>query len=164
LAAPSTLSSFRTDDVIQNMCLNAPRITGELKYIVLRLFKKVRDHHQKRLFDGFYINPGTVLRCDGTTSRSLDDGHDLSATFICLPYLSLNFPAEYASKVSSEYPTRSILQVLYPYESTSIRETPPSFCKGASSSLDRIMYVPQLWTVIVGSSKLNLLNKHHYSS
>jgi hypothetical protein len=136
------------------MCLNAPKITGELKFIVLNLFKKVRDGHQKRLFDGFHIDPGTVIRCDGNTSRSLDHEHDLSATFICLPYLSLNSPAEHTANGSCNYPTRSILQVLYPYESTFVRETPPSFCKGASPLSDRIMYVPQLWTVIIGSSKL----------
>jgi hypothetical protein len=132
------------------MCLNAPNISGELKYVVLRLFKKIHNCGRKRHFDGFHITPGTVLRCDGVTSRS--DDPNLSATFLCLPYLSLDPSAKYLHHNSSEYPTRSMLQVVYPYESTFIRESPPSFCKSASSYSDRVMYVPQLWTVIIGSS------------
>ena len=135
------------------MCLNAPNITGELKYVVLRLFKKIRDCARKRLFDGFYIDPGTVLRCDGATSRTTSD-QDLSAIFVCFPYLALGTPRNHLQHSSSEYPTRSILQILYPYESTSIREAPPSFCKDASHASDRVMHVPQLWTVIIGSSEL----------
>jgi len=135
------------------MCLNAPNITGELKYVVLRLFKKVRDSARTRLFEGYYIDPGTVLRCDGVTSRGSDD-HDLSATFVCFPYLALKTPESRHRHSPSQYPMRSILQILYPYESTSIREAPPSFCKDEPHTSDHVLYVPQLWVVIVGSSEL----------
>jgi hypothetical protein len=133
------------------MCLNAPNITGELKYVVLKLFKKVRDTARKRFRDSYYITPGTVLRCDGATSRSAED-HDLSVTFICFPYLALGTPNDH-HRQNSEYPTRSMLQVLYPYESSSIREAPPSFCKDAQHASECIMCVPQMWTVIIGSSR-----------
>jgi hypothetical protein len=133
------------------MCLNAPNITGELRYVALRLFKKIRDTARKRFRDSYYITPGTVLRCDGATSRSAAD-HNLSVTFICFPYLALEAPSDH-DRQTSDYPTRSMLQILYPYETTSVNETPPSFCKDANHASDRLMYVPQLWTVIIGSSE-----------
>jgi hypothetical protein len=141
------------------MCLNAPNITGELRYVVLRLFKKVRDTARKRLFDGFYITPGTVLRCNGTTSRN-EIEHDLSATFICFPYLALEAPRAHSRQTSSDYPTRSILQTLYPYESTSIRETPPCFCKDTPHASEHVMHIPQMWIVVIGSSESIQQSRH----
>jgi hypothetical protein len=135
------------------MCLNAPDITTELRYVVLRLFKQIQDSARKRFFDGFYIEPGTVVRCDGTTSRTTS-GDDLSATFICLPYLALKARQEYPRQEFSEYPTRSMLQSLYPYESTANREAPPRFYKDVPHAKNNVMYVPQLWVVVIGSSKL----------
>jgi hypothetical protein len=141
------------------MCLNAPNITGELKYVVLNLFKKVRDTARKRFRENYYVTPGTVLRCDGATSRSVGD-HDLSATFLCFPYLALGAPSD-LHRQNSDYPTRSMLQVLYPYETTSVHETPPSFCKDTQHASDHLLYVPQLWTVIVGSSELEVGTNNH---
>jgi hypothetical protein len=150
----STLLLRSSSDSLQDMCLNAPNITGELKYVVLKLFKKVRDTHRKLYRDIYHVTPGTVLRCDGATSRSAAD-HDLSVTFICFPYLALG---EQNGKHHQDYDytTRSMLQVLYPYETTSIREAPPSFCKDAQHISDYTMYIPQLWTVIIGSSEFKL--------
>lgn len=132
------------------MCLNAPNISGELRFVVLRLFKKVQDTCRKRLFDGFFIDPGTVLRCDGFSSRGTNNV-DLSATFVCFPYLSMGERRNEDCSQTSEYPTRSILQIFYPYESTSNQETAASFCKDASTKKN-VLYVPQLWVVFIGSS------------
>ncbi|OAL53759.1 hypothetical protein IQ07DRAFT_318209 [Pyrenochaeta sp. DS3sAY3a] len=134
----------------ENMCLNAPNISGELRFVVLRLFKKVQDTCRKRLFDGFFIDPGTVLRCDGFSSRGTNN-FDLSATFVCFPYLSMGERRNEDCSQTSEYPTRSILQIFYPYESTSNQETAASFCKDASTKKN-VLYVPQLWVVFIGSS------------
>lgn len=133
------------------MCLNAPNISGELRFVVLRLFKKVQDTFRKRLFDGYFIDPGTVLRCDGFSSRGTKDD-DLTATFVCFPYLSMGERRIDHGSQNSEYPTRSILQIFYPYESTSNQETAASFCKDVSIKTKNVLYVPQLWVVIIGSS------------
>jgi hypothetical protein len=134
------------------MCLSAPDITAELSHVVLRLFKQVQDIARKRFFDGFYVETGTVLLCNGTRSRTTS-GNDLSATFICLPYLALEARQDYSPQERSEYPTRSTLRSLYPYESTANREAPPRFFKGTLRDNNNIMYVPQLWIVILISSR-----------
>lgn len=135
------------------MCLNAPSISGELRFVVLRLFKKLQDTFRKRLFDGFVMDPGTVLRCDGSSSREIED-HELSATFVCFPYLSMGERRNDLLPLKQDYPTRSILQILYPYESTSNQETAASFCKSMPHVLKSVLYVPQVWIVIIGSSRL----------
>lgn len=147
-------------DFSQNTCLNAPAITGELKYVVLRLFKQVRECARKRLFDGFYIEPGTVLRCDGATSRKNSD-RSSSAIFVCFPYLALRTQKDHSHQSSSDYPMRSILQHLYPYESTLLREEPPSFCKEVSYMSKFLMYIPQSWTVLIGSSMLPVMSQRN---
>lgn len=134
------------------MCLNAPGISGELRFVVLRLFKHVQDNFRKRFFDGFAIDPGTVLRCDGTSSRAANN-HELSATFLCFPYLSVGSRSQNSQSATHDYPTRSIMRILYPYESTEDRETAPSFCKSTPHASESVLYVPQLWAVIIGSSK-----------
>jgi hypothetical protein len=153
------------------MCLNAPGISGEARFVVLRLFKQIQDAFRRSLFDGYSIEPGTVLRCDGVSSRKPDALH-LSATFICFPYLYVGQRQQKLDTIKHEYPTRSIMQILYPYETNLNREAAPSFCKHLPQASERVLYAPQCWAVIIGSSKtlprfklralLNYLRVHHY--
>jgi hypothetical protein len=136
----------------QDTCLNAPGISGEARFIILRLFKHIQETFRKRLFDGYSIDPGTVLRFDGTTSSD-EDISQLSATFVCFPYLSLGERPHMFQPAKHEYPTRSLLQTLYPYESTGNREVAPGFCKAIPRLSDHVLYVPQCWAVIIGSRK-----------
>jgi hypothetical protein len=93
-----------------------------------------------------------VLRCHGTSLRGEHDT-ELSATFVCFPYLSTGERHHEMGSTNDEYPTRSILQVLYPYESTSSRDASPILGKGGSPSTEHVISMPQFWAVIVGSSK-----------
>jgi hypothetical protein len=133
------------------MCLNAPGISGEARFIVLRLFKHIQDTFRKRLFNGYSIDPGTVLRFDGTTPSD-DETSQLSATFVCFPCLSLGKRPPMFQATKHEYPTRSLLQTLYPYESTLNRELAPGFCTDIPRLSGHVLYVPQCWAVTIGSS------------
>lgn len=119
---------------------------------MLRLFEQIRTKHQKQQFDGYCIEPGTVLRYDGMSSGTTDATQS-SAIFMCFPYLSVGARQQTFKSPEDEYPTRSILQTLYPYESTALREETPSFCSGLHQALDQVLYVPQCWVVILNSGK-----------
>jgi hypothetical protein len=119
---------------------------------MLRLFEQIRTKHQKQQFDGYCIEPGTVLRYDGMSSGTTDATQS-SAIFMCFPYLSVGARQQTFKSPEDEYPTRSILQTLYPYESTALREETPSFCSDLHQALDQVLYVPQCWVVILNSGK-----------
>ena len=137
------------------MCLNAPGISGEARFIVLRLFKHIQEAFRKRLFDGYSVDPGTVLRFDGTTPSD-NKTSQLSVTFVCFPYLSLALRSRMSQSTKHEYPTRSLLQILYPYESTGNREVAPGFCTDFPKLTEHVLYVPQYWAVMIGSRKADL--------
>ena len=119
---------------------------------MLRLFEQIRTKHQTQQFDGYCIEPGTVLRYDGMSSGTTDTTQS-SAIFMCFPYLSVGARQQTVKSPEDEYPTRSILQTLYPYESTALREETPSFCSDSPQALDQVLYVPQCWVVILNSGK-----------
>lgn len=139
------------------MALNAPKLVPELKYLILQLFKRLRDSRRAKFASEFHIEPGTVLRSDGTTSKSPDET-DLSATFLCFPYLTLRHKSKKLNSASRGYPIRTILQTLYPYESTIGQDVSPTFCKDLPRASRAILYVAQLWVVIIGSSELMTRN------
>ncbi|RYN19210.1 hypothetical protein AA0116_g2953 [Alternaria tenuissima] len=134
----------------ENACLNAPDISSKTRFTMLRLFEQIRTKHQKQQFDGYCIEPGTVLRYDGMSSGTTDATQS-SAIFMCFPYLSVGARQQTFKSPEDEYPTRSILQTLYPYESTALREETPSFCSDLHQALDQVLYVPQCWVVILNS-------------
>jgi hypothetical protein len=51
------------------------------------------------------------------------------------------------------FPSRSVLQTLYPYDSTSDRDRPPIFSRIAASAAGKVMLVPQVWCVTIGHSE-----------
>lgn len=140
-------------NVNEDVALNAPGINGELKYVVLKLFKQIHNTCHKRVFGGSQIEPGTVLRCDGESSRSVS-GNNLSVSFLCFPYMTLKQQKQHRHRMGQDYSTRSMLQILYPFESTHDRDRQPAFCRGGSKSTRSIMYIPQLWVLAIGSSTI----------
>lgn len=132
--------------------MSAPGINGKTKFVLLTLLEQVQAKHQKQLFDGYLIEPGTVLRCDGNSPGDAEVMQP-SATFMCFPYLSVDMRKRTVHPPVLGHPTRSILQTLYPYESTAFREEPPSFCSDQPAASDRVLYVPQCWIVILNSGK-----------
>lgn len=114
------------------------------------LFHKVRVTLQKKLYDGLSLEPGSVLRVDDQKQI----GTHSTATFMCLLYISLKPPHRMNSGDGDVHPIRSMLQMLYPYASTHDKDSPPSFCKDSAHDSKNIMYIPQLWAVVIGSSTI----------
>ncbi|KAB2109550.1 hypothetical protein AG0111_0g1407 [Alternaria gaisen] len=137
----------------ENACLNAPGLSGEARFTLLRLFKQIQAKHRKQLFDGYLIEPGTVLRCDGVSPGDANVVQP-SAIFICFPYLSVGTRQEPVRSAEPGYPTRSILQTLYPYESTTFSDEAPSFCSDRPQSADQVLYAPQCWIIVLNSDTL----------
>lgn len=137
----------------QNYCLSAPNITQELQHVVARLFEKINKTHCRQYFDGYLLSPGAVLRWDGSTP-GYKKGQNLTASFVCFPYLTLQSRVIEPRHNGEGFPSRSVLQTLYPYDSTSKRDMPPSFSRIAPSAADKVMLVPQVWCVSIGHSEL----------
>ncbi|CAN9172495.1 unnamed protein product [Alternaria alternata] len=95
----------------ENACLNAPGINGKARLILLRLFEQIQIEHREQLFDGYSIQPGTVLRCDGSSSGE-PNTEQPSAVFMCFPYLSVAIRKEAIHLPELGYPTRTADQVL----------------------------------------------------
>lgn len=112
------------------------------------------------MFDGYSIEPGTVLRCDGVSPGDANVVQP-SAIFICFPYLSVGTRQEPVHSAEPGYPTRSILQTLYPYESTTFSDEAPSFCSDRPQSADQVLYVPQCWIIILNSGKIPYATYSH---
>lgn len=127
---------------------------GMLKHLVLQLFDRIRTTARTQIFHGFFIEPGTVLRCFGEIASETGKAN-LSATFLCFPYLALRQLDNLIRDPKRKYPIRTILQMMYPHEPIRHVEHPPAFCKGLKKSAQGVMYVPQLWAVIIGSSNVN---------
>jgi len=60
----------------------------DLVPVVLYLLKKVQKQYERGSAYGSYIEPGTVLRCDGT-DREEREQPDLTAIFISFPYFDI---------------------------------------------------------------------------
>ncbi|KAF2110714.1 hypothetical protein BDV96DRAFT_583628 [Lophiotrema nucula] len=134
----------------EDVCLNSPHLRGELKFVVLQLFKRIRDRFQKTHFEGLQIDPGTVLRCDGDDSRNLRE-HEHSAIFLCLPYATLVDQKRRSVEGAQDYSMRSLMQILYPYEPSSGRDRAPVFSNGFPNASKKTMFIPQLWVAIIAS-------------
>jgi hypothetical protein len=132
------------------------------------------------MFGGRYIERGTVMRCDGRDTakdprretgkfddkgdgKDCYDGKDnvnandksstLSAVFCSFPYLRIRKAAKHVSDHDKGYPEMSLLQSMYPFESTDERDSEQTTCTILEST-GRIVSVPQIWTLSFGQTLL----------
>lgn len=135
----------------------------------LSVAKRVLERAQSKR-DGSYAIAGYVIRGDAkyvgprTDSASLLNRAwkpDKHCIFINFPYLSLQkLPSNLNIDPELHY-ARGLLQNAYRLESTRIREMEQAICMELNSK-KRVICVPQLWTIIIGSGKL--LVYHEVSS
>ena len=113
-----------------------------------------------RFLGGYYIEPGTVLRADSRDMQT-NAKEDISATFLCLPYLMTGAMEVKAKRDKCErYPLKSLLQWAYQHESTKERDASqafPKYAKGENTK-QSILYVPSLWVLILHNSKSEYLS------
>ncbi|KAJ8106574.1 hypothetical protein OPT61_g9442 [Boeremia exigua] len=122
--------------------------------VAMHLLSNVQDRYEQRSAYGSYIEPGTVMRCDGT-ERLQPHKPDLSVTFASLPYFDisqqnpLNAPED-----ESLHLTRSLFQCYYPQEDTRDRDDSQQFRTFRHVPNGHYLRVPQLWVLILNSTTI----------
>lgn len=124
--------------------------------VLMYLLQQVQDKFEITSAYGSYIQPGTVLRCNGKDTKN-SKKNDVSATFVSYPYFDVssgNWPDPPAD--DSLHLPRGLFQQHYPREAAQDRDRHQSFSKfrrpGTTSSYS--LRVPQLWALIIGSNTL----------
>lgn len=118
------------------------------------LLRKVQQDYEERSAYGSYIQPGTVLRCDGTDQKHRERP-DLSAIFVSCPYFDIgNWRPPDAPNDSSLHLTRGLFQCLYDQEIALDRESDQMFRKFKGVEPNQYLRVPQLWTLVLQSETI----------
>jgi hypothetical protein len=118
------------------------------------LLRKIQDDYEKSSAYGSYIEPGTVLRSDGT-DRNRRDQPDLSAIFISFPYLDIGkWRPPGPPKDESLHLPRGLFQSSYTQETASNRDGEQMFRKFKGIKADQFLRVPQLWVLVLQSKTI----------
>lgn len=122
----------------------------------MHLLKNVRENYEESSGYGNYIQPGTVLRSDGT-DKSRPDLPDLSAIFVSLPYFEIgNQRSPLALDDGTIHLGRGLYQSAYTQESGIDRDAEQIFRKFKAVKPDEYLRVPQLWVMLLNSGKIGL--------
>lgn len=121
----------------------------------MKLLHEIRDKYEHRSAYGSYIEPGTVLRCDGTDPKDREKP-DLSAIFISYPYFDVGIwePAEPPTDDMTLL-TRGLYQHHYPHELTSDADRRQMFRKFKGVAADQYLCIPQVWALVLQSGRKN---------
>ncbi|KAH6616338.1 hypothetical protein C7974DRAFT_427340 [Boeremia exigua] len=122
--------------------------------VVMYLLDHVQDHHEQLSAYGSYIEPGTVLRCDGM-DRHNRHKPDHFVTFISFPYFDTSHGSPFEPpEDASLHLTRSLFQQFYPHEVAKDRDDSQQFKKFRQTRGGEYLRVPQLWILILDSSTI----------
>ena len=134
----------------ENVCFAIPNLSGRLQTLTREVLSKLREEKMKPSVGGRYIEPGTVLRADGS-----DPTDSQSVIFSCVPYFSLQEVAKPASgREDLLCLPRTLMQALYPYETVRERDEEQSYRKFGNDDNNNIVHVPSLWIVNIGSAAI----------
>ncbi|KAI0805822.1 hypothetical protein GGR55DRAFT_257174 [Xylaria sp. FL0064] len=105
---------------------------------------------------GYYIEPGTVLRYDMRYDQEPSRGRQ-SVLFCSVPYLQLGKHEQHGNldkKIDKHiHPIRTLMESLYDYDLLNDRDGRQAILQ-CSSEQDSILYVPQIWYLLCGSDVL----------
>jgi hypothetical protein len=122
--------------------------------VVGYLLKKLQEDYESPSAYGRYIEPGTVIRCDGT-DRNHPDHSDLSAIFVSFPYLDIgSWRPPDPPKDESMHLSRGLFQASYTQENALERESEQMFRKIKGIKTDQYLRVPQLWALVLQSETI----------
>lgn len=120
--------------------------------VVMYLLNHVKDNHEHSSAYGSYIQPGTVVRCDGM-ERQHRHKPDVSVTFISFPFFDIghgNIPE--TPDDDALHLTRALFQQFYPQENTRDRDDDQQFRRFKRIRSGQYLRVPQLWILILNST------------
>ncbi|KAH3913065.1 hypothetical protein HBH56_111250 [Parastagonospora nodorum] len=132
----------------KDLCLELPDLSGRLKLLTREAFARIERHKVKAFLDGFFIEPGTVLR---TIEKCQPDPQ--AVIFSCIPYLELEQPHVPLLQKSGDrlFPPRTLMQAMYPYEPVRDRDSEQAYRKLGNGRGSDLVYVPNLWMVNIGT-------------
>ncbi|GAW26160.1 hypothetical protein SAMD00023353_2300320 [Rosellinia necatrix] len=118
---------------------------------------KFEKKYSNRGHSSYYIEPGTVLRCDlmyeQEPSRS-----GKSILFCSVPYLDLgrhDVPENPGEERDVHlHPTRTLMESLYDYDLLNDRDSRQAILQCPPSEQNNILYIPQIWYLLCGSDIL----------
>lgn len=142
------VSTFR------NYVLATPGISDIHREVVERLFETITKERMHNYVDGRFIEPGTVLRAD---AQSNDTAQGASATFVSFPFIDIH-PGPGVTEGQSraplgQHPPRSLLQTYWPQISQA-QDRQDSLRARWDLPKSDMVFVPQLWAVILGEDFL----------
>lgn len=113
------------------------------------LFKAVYDRKLTKGRDNWFVQPGTVLRCDVDS-----DGNTVaSAIFASIPQVQVDsFIRTRSTKFRKGICTpRKLHEVFNPYDASSERDQNQLFRKKEGAATDEILWICETWLLIVDS-------------
>ncbi|KAF2763435.1 hypothetical protein EJ05DRAFT_38665 [Pseudovirgaria hyperparasitica] len=140
----------------EKFALNSPGISGDLLDLCIALFDHIRENSLIKSGNSLQVEPGTVKQfrlqhADQIASEST------SATFSSFPYLSTSAASPVKRHQDRRHRMRTLLEAFYQYESTCERDRKQALGKFFSNAGHKIIHVPQLWSLLLGSVLDHLL-------
>jgi len=127
--------------------LSVQDLPERLRRLVTKTLFRIEKEKLKPFQNGSFIEPGTVLRGDEKHQTS-----PYSVIFSCIPYFDINSPINPSSGKSDRlHPPRSLMQSYYPYEPVRERDEEQAFSKFTNGSSNKIIQVPSLWMMNIGT-------------
>lgn len=133
---------------IKEICLGLPNLSLRLQLLTREVLAQVEKHKVKAFVDGFFVEPGTVLRA---VEKCQPDPQ--AVIFSCIPYLELQQSPRRPLPKKSErlFPPRTLMQAMYPYEPVRDRDSEQAYKKLGDSQNENLVYVPNLWMLNIGT-------------
>jgi hypothetical protein len=133
---------------LKEICLGLPNLSQRLGLLTREVLAKVERHKVKAFLDGFFIEPGTVLRAVEKCQPEPQ-----AVIFSCIPYLELQKPPRRPPPKQSErlFPPRTLMQAMYPYEPVRDRDSEQAYRKLGNNQTNKLVYVPNLWMINIGT-------------
>ena len=129
------------------------RSTTDLEYqrLVRSLLVQVQKTNQKSFVHGRYFKP-TAAASYGIDRADKSHRTQKRVTFFCMPFFSVESLRAYKTdKHYHGFPVRSLIQSIYPLESTSKRDSSQIFSMISSNGY--VIHVPELWALVIGKRK-----------
>ncbi|KEY73195.1 hypothetical protein S7711_04161 [Stachybotrys chartarum IBT 7711] len=141
-------------DFLERLVSHCPSdiLSHDLKQVALSLLKKGCPHLVRRLDSGKSFEAGGILRYNGVYTENPMKETD-PVIFLSVPYFMLKERKRRANGLE-DFGALTLLQSLYGYEVGDERETNQIVNKMNRSLARKIIHVPQVWCLMIGSSTL----------
>ncbi|EHK45638.1 hypothetical protein TRIATDRAFT_88959 [Trichoderma atroviride IMI 206040] len=149
--------------VLEKLVMDCPIINGDIRRVAILLLESVEKSFLRESENGAYIEPGSVLRFNGTR-QVLHDAHNSVVTepviFSAFPFIELaSSKNNSGSHERDDFYRRTLLQNLYGFDVVTSRgknqviHKMPVNCQPHDT-----LFVNQLWCLVIGSDILITLS------